>query len=777
MKRLQCPAFIILINLLVAFYGPIESLAASSDASITGSRHFEGVVVDCSTGEPIELATITIVETQGVTLSDSKGRFCFDWPAGKKRLHLFVNHIAYMSGSPIEVAPADSSRHTFCLEERVFQTRVIEAKAERTTKNAEFAGSLSLDPLSISNGAVTQTDPLFALKTMPEVSSGADFDGRFSINGASPDANAFYLDGLVFPSPYHLGGLCSIYDPSNIGSFEFSTFPVSASMFSSTAAVVDVKTKDGTQKEERGMANLGILSSSVSLQRFFADDRLFASLMARRSYLDLILNNIGNEENIRIPNFYDVQSSFVLSIDPVRYVKLGYLLSGDRSMMRADRFVQSEGDGGTFIDWRRLLGALYLTYGSRPSGESRWDGRLTLAWQPYQSNFTIGGSDDETMSWNGGRYSLIWDVSRRFKRWRANVGTYISLFNVDYDINFARGFWMASRNENSAVRLDNDGWVFTEKGKKRWGYSAVYGEGITKFEGFDLKLGNRIEVFGRTGEFVSTPRLSIGKVLSKDSRVSMSCGFFARDPSEDIGNPEVLADGIKTEKAFEVSLEFSRRVKYGVNMQIGAFVKREHDLLVEIEPTRFVSSGLGRAKGLKFALEKKSGRLAVTARYAYTISKRIDLPYSFAMRPLYINGEAAGLVPTRVTPYWYTSPYETRHSFSIESRFKLTRSLNAALAWKYSTGRPYTPIGDVLVTGSGNIVASEGRKMSASLPAYSRLDLHIEWTASRVDLFVELLNLTNRANPFNLRYNEDYSKMTYYRMLPMTPAFGVKYLF
>ena len=113
----------------------------------------------------------------------------------------------------------------------------------------------------------------------------------------------------------------------------------------------------------------------------------------------------------------------------------------------------------------------------------------------------------------------------------------------------------------------------------------------------------------------------------------------------------------------------------------------------------------------------------------------------------------------------------------LEAVRKFGDAFTLSLAWKASTGRPFTPIGTVHERAAGGYVAEEGRRMSDRLAPFSRIDLHAEWSYPRAAVFIEVLNLTNRHNVFNLRYNEDYTSRTFYRMLPIMPAFGLRLFF
>ncbi len=750
---------------------------AITDQPTAVSRVLRGTVHECRTGMPVELAVVTVMESGFMTLSDSKGSFSLDLPSGASRVHVNVVHVAYVQVPSVEVDISRESLIDVCLEWEMYETPVIEVTAELPTLQPLLHGRIEMDPGRLSDGAMSITDPLHALKKMPQVTAGADFDGRFSLHGSSPDANAFFLDGLLFPSPYHLGGLCSIYDAANMKRFCFSPAPFTAAAHGATGAVVEVETKDGTQGQDGREFSLGLMSSSMSDQRFFADGAVFTSLLARRSYIDLLYDTFADNRNMQIPNFFDVQAGVTMSIDERRYVKAGFLISGDEMFMNADGIVDSEGEQATEIGWSRRMDAFSLTYGLREGKAPGWTGRALLGWQPYRSSFEIGGSDDERMDWKGGRGTVRVDLSRRHGNGMIGVGLFTSVSSIEYDINFARGFWLAGRNENSAVRLDNDGWAFSTKNGQRWLYTGTYGEFSWTGERTGVRVGTRLEAFERSREFFAGPRVTVYRSLPKETTLMLSGGFFARDPAEDFGNPAVIGRGIRTEKAGQMSLGARKRFGGGVLLQLGGFVRREWDLPVEVEPATFRSGGAGRSGGLSMGAEGRFGKVDAFASYAFTRAERMDSPYTLAFRHETDGDLVTGLGPVEESPYWYTSPYEYRHSFQLEARANVTEAFSVSFSWRLHTGRPFTPIDDVHERAAGGYVASEGRKMSDRLPPYSRIDVHAEWRYPRAAVFVEVLNLTNRRNVFNLRYNIDYSRRTFYRMLPIMPAFGVKVFF
>ena len=81
---------------------------------------------------------------------------------------------------------------------------------------------------------------------------------------------------------------------------------------------------------------------------------------------------------------------------------------------------------------------------------------------------------------------------------------------------------------------------------------------------------------------------------------------------------------------------------------------------------------------------------------------------------------------------------------------------------------------------SGDWVAVDGALLSERLPDFLQVDLRIDRAWRRpwgvLNLYIDLQNVTNRANAEGVTYNEDYSRRSYTHGLPIFPSIGVEYI-
>jgi hypothetical protein len=116
--------------------------------------------------------------------------------------------------------------------------------------------------------------------------------------------------------------------------------------------------------------------------------------------------------------------------------------------------------------------------------------------------------------------------------------------------------------------------------------------------------------------------------------------------------------------------------------------------------------------------------------------------------------------------YW--DRYDRRHSFNLQVQKTFGPEWTLAATFRLNTGAPYTPL---LYTRSPNEVGGadlnrghspfviEGEKNSARVPVYHRLDFKLSRELPKLPLhpymYIEILNVYNRQNAYNLIQFED----------------------
>lgn len=204
---------------------------------------------------------------------------------------------------------------------------------------------------------------------------------------------------------------------------------------------------------------------------------------------------------------------------------------------------------------------------------------------------------------------------------------------------------------------------------------------------------------------------------------------------------------------------------------------------VEIDPFNEFYDTDAYAKGLEFLLRKTSG--AVRGWLGYTLAET---------RRRYSDVD------------WYHPKYDRTHTLNAVADWQLSKQIHISTAFTYSTGNPYTPIegrierfqdeAEWIDSGwwIGETSFLYGQRHSARYPDYLRWDVSIQhrkekWGGER-EWYFQVLNVTNHMNVFTYIHEDrqvydpqtgNYVNKGVERlsvpMFPLTPTFGIKYVF
>ena len=177
--------------------------------------------------------------------------------------------------------------------------------------------------------------------------------------------------------------------------------------------------------------------------------------------------------------------------------------------------------------------------------------------------------------------------------------------------------------------------------------------------------------------------------------------------------------------------------------RVEAYDKHYDDLAQRTRDYDIVGDGIGRARGVDVFLK---GRLAlgITGRvsYGYVSSRRTD-------------------PDTRVVT---RAPFDVTHTMTTVAERTIVGGLRASMAYRYATGRPFTPVTGSTYDGAQRVFVPEyGSPMSERLPAFRRLDLSASYfrpigSTLQTVAFVSVMNILDRENAQSFRYSPDYSR-------------------
>ncbi len=107
------------------------------------------------------------------------------------------------------------------------------------------------------------------------------------------------------------------------------------------------------------------------------------------------------------------------------------------------------------------------------------------------------------------------------------------------------------------------------------------------------------------------------------------------------------------------------------------------------------------------------------------------------------------------------SPYDVTHTATASATATLDRNWSVGTTARYGTGAPVTPVIGATQLADGQYTPIYGGVTSERLPAYARLDARvmrfIQAPAFLLTSFIEVINVTGRANTSSVTYDASYS--------------------
>jgi hypothetical protein len=169
-----------------------------------------------------------------------------------------------------------------------------------------------------------------------------------------------------------------------------------------------------------------------------------------------------------------------------------------------------------------------------------------------------------------------------------------------------------------------------------------------------------------------------------------------------------------------------------------------------------VSEGVGRAYGGQILLRQALAKgFFGWASYSLMRSERKDHPD---------------------TP-WRLFDYDQTHVLTVVASYEPGLGFEVGARFRYATGFPRTPVlGAFYDTRRDLYEPYFGAQNSIRIPAFAALDLRAakRWDFGRVklELFLDVQNVTDRKNAEDIVYNYDYTKQSTITGLPILPVLG-----
>ncbi len=758
---------------ILFFFGII--IQQVSYAQNTGS--ITGFIVDKSTQQPLEGASIKLDGTNNGAVADSLGKFRIaNIPV--KSYNIEISKIGYKTFVLYNIVINSGNENNYAIELEQAATSLTEVVIKinkRTARAATLETPLSVQRLTseeIKSNPGGNFDISKVIQTLPGVGGGqqgGSFRNDIIIRGGAPNENVFYLDGIEVPVINHFqtqgssGGPQGILNVSFIEDVKLSSSAFDARYDNALSSVFQFKQKNGNPNQFQGNFRLSATEAALTLEGPLSKNKKTTFLAsARRSYLELLFKAL--DLPIR-PNYWDFQTKITHQIN--KKTTLTFLGIGaiDKFRFAAPKEATPEKlysiNSNVLVNqWNYTIGASLkrnITNGFWNLALSRTDFNNDI--EKYEDNqnpsaanksLDIVSAEKET--------KLRFDVNKNRNGWKIAYGASTQIANytnttfniIRKEIRDGGGNIVqpaVSVNFNSPLKTFLRLGAFLQAGKRfasdRLGISAGVRTDMNTFTSD-----------GMNGLQTLSPRISLSYVLADKWTWNSSAGIYYKIPPYTIlgfaDNNNVLANkNTKYQRSNHYTTGFEYLPNDGLRFTIEGFYKKYSQVPVSVRNgislanlgTDFTllgneavtTNGKGKAYGVEFFVQKK-----LTNKFFGILS------YTF-YRSLY-----AGIDEKFVVSSW-----DNRHLLSVTWGYKFPRNWELGLKFRYQGGAPYTPFDETLSrlnylsqgVGTLNYTLLNTNRLTGFNSSDVRIDKKWNFRKTTIDLFLDVTNWYVAKNP------------------------------
>ncbi|MDX1645615.1 MAG: TonB-dependent receptor [Longimicrobiales bacterium] len=708
------------------------------------------------------------------------------------RYELRVEALGYAGLSlDVELGFASTKEVDLRLERRALELEgvSVEAAANRERRRfEELAGptvrEMDLEEVRFIPG-VAEPDPVRAIEVLPGVVSTSDFSAAFHVRGGSQDQNLILLDGIPVFSPFHLGGLFSVFNADMIDRVELMSGGFPAEHGGRVSSVLEIDSDAGSGDfgvdgavsllSSRG-AVAGGLPESVAAALGQTSVRYRFS--ARRSYFDVLL----------APAF-----EFPYHLRDLQGVVEGWTPDGDRISISAytgeDVFDLTSVDSEDFplrVDWDWGNDAAGVRWSHPRSGGGSLDVRANVS--RFGTGLLFPDFDDTEFDSRIQQSQLGLDLDLR-PRPRFAVQTGLVVQRLSYRNSFVTGGTDFGGAKGDATLVG--GYV-----QARWNRGRTW----------LVEAGVRGDLYrpdpGRT-VFEPSPRFAFKRFLGGgDVALKMAAGRYSqflhslRDEELPLGLDVWVLAGARTPHAV------SDQIQLGVEGYEDAHwywsvegYLRDFDGVVTFNPADDpndelddILGGNGLSWGADLLVRKQTGDIRGWLAVSFLKARRtfpdplspLEVPPEITFPPIFDRRIDVDLVFSYPAPWGW----EGGLRWNLGSGIPYTRALGS-----YAYYQPlYVQDGRLDWTGEdgdedGGFGVVLADRNSSRYPAYHRLDLSFRRTFQKswgsLTPYLNLVNVYNRRNVlfYFFEYDEEPPVRSGISMFPVLPTIGLEVSF
>jgi hypothetical protein len=713
-----------------------------------------GTIRDIQSGESIIRATIRIQELPNLGVFSNEYGF-YSISLSKGKYTLLVSQLGYdLFSQKIQL---DSSRVLNIQLSALNQLKEVVVESSRKNNNLTKAqmGTETLNMAAISKVPVIfgEKDILKTLQLLPGVKSAGEGNSGFYVRGGAADQNLILLDEAPVYNASHLLGFFSTFNSDAIKDATLIKGNGPAMYGGRLSSVLDVKMKEGNNKERVVNGGLGLISSRISIEGPIQNDKSSFILSGRRTYADMFLKATEKFKD-NILYFYDLNMKANYTINEKNKIYLsGYF--GKDELGLGDAFGIDWGNKTGTIRWNKILSnrlflntsVIYSDYNYNvklKNGETNFNINSNIKDLNIKQDYTFYANPKNNLKF--GFNTILHTITP--STFSGTVNNSIKKIGRNGLENAA--YLSNNYKPNTALSVDY--------GIRLSAYTLMGGDAYNIYNNNILESTKNLDKsdFGKT--YINLePRLTLNYRIT--DQTSLKAGYArnvqhlhllsnstSSSPSDQwIGNsyniqPE-MADQFSIghvqlfkQNIYEMSTElYYKSLQNQLDYKDGA----EINTLADVESALLY--GVGRAYGIEWLLKKREG--IFTGWISYTLSKT--------------ERKIEGINQNN----WYNAKQDRTHDISLVGIYALNSRWSISSVFVYNTGDAVTfPTGKYML--QGQTIYQYASRNANRMPANHRLDISVTYDKKKKKRIQEswnfsVYNVYGRENAYRITFQDD----------------------
>jgi outer membrane receptor for ferrienterochelin and colicin len=789
---LRIPSLLLLLLLCLRATAQDTTYFKTGTPEKRKARHtVSGFITDKISGERLIGAIVFDKASNLGTITNSFGFFSLTLPEGQASLR--VSYVGYQPQNLVLDLSGNIS-HSFAMATatELGEVEIVADREEAIEKKTQMSSiTIPVDQIKSLPRFMGEVDVLKALQLLPGVQGGTEGTSGFYVRGGSPDQNLILLDGVPIYNANHLFGFFSVFNGEALNNVTLIKGGFPARYGGRLSSVVDLTTKDGNQNKVKGNINVGLISSSVSLEGPVIKGKSTFVVAARRTYIDLLAQPIikaaSNGQGTAGYYFYDMNAKYTHKLGEKTKMYVSFYGGNDKFYARFKETSSNKGKAG--LGWGNIAAVLRLNHQYSP----RLFANYCAIFSRYKFN-----SEFESVLEKGTPTE-----SRYYANYFSSIRDFTVKAEYDYFISPTQTLRFGG---NATTHLFNPGAlafkareegqtiIDTTSGLKPRPAQESYLFAENEFSAgsrlrFNLGLHYSSFFVDHTSYHSLQPRISAR--LSLTQKVSLKASYAKMAQyihlltNAGLGLPTDLwvpsTAKVKPQQADQFAIGAATTFGDGYEFSIEAYHKTMHNIIEYKDGESYLNSGKiyedkvtagkGYSYGSEFFLQKKAGKFTGWIGYTLAWSKR-------SFREIN-NGE---LFPYR---------YDRRHDISVVLNHKFNDRIALSVVWVYGTGNAIT-LAQQYIPGGGAAGNYQeyysyygGKRNSFRMGPYHRADINLSFTKQKAKgtrtWNLSVYNVYNHQNPFFIQSETNYQTgrtgYTQYSLFPIIPSISYTYAF